>query len=517
MDLELSVHASASPASLKPRPKPKLGLRAWMSRVLEECDRASLAFAADPVHDLRVAIRRCRSLADGIIPIDPDRRWKQLKKNAKKLFSALGDLRDVHVMVEWVAKLFPADDTVGHTLLAFARAEEDRRKQMAREELDSFDRKAWSQLERALPARLSALRPGHIVFKHLALERWTEAHELHRRAMRSRSAAGLHQARIGIKRLRYTVENFLPRQHADWGRDLKEMQDLLGEIHDLDVLWHTALQIHAFPDVDARSRWHKKISEARNQRLDRYRAAMTGRQSLWQRWRSELPTGPQIQSAALNRLKVWAAFLDSDFQKSQHAANLSLQLFHGLSAHSLVPAGHARNLELILEVAALARDVGRDPGQRVRPKASARRLASMRVPLGWSDEDVQLAAAVVRYHYKRLPAASHTAMRTLALPDRRAVVFLAGILRIASALDPGCSGRVTQIMVEERNSQLYLYARGYSASGPMAQEIAAARYLLESALRRPILVRPLRGTKQAKKSKHHQSQPPAKPQLRLIA
>ena len=223
--------------------------------------------------------------------------------------------------------------------------------------------------------------------------------------MRSRSAAGLHQARIGIKRLRYTVENFLPRQHAEWGRDLKEMQDLLGEIHDLDVLWHTALHIHAFPDVDAPSRWHKTILEARDQHLDRYRAAMTGRQSLWQRWRSELPAGQQIQSAALNRLKVWATFLDSDFQKSQHAANLSLQLFHGLSAHSLVPAGHARNLELILEVAALARNVGRDPGQRVRPKASARRLASMRVPLGWSHEDVQLAAAVVRYHYKRLPAA----------------------------------------------------------------------------------------------------------------
>jgi CHAD domain-containing protein len=510
------LHASASPSSLRPRSKPKLGLRAWMSRVLEECDRASVAFAADPVHDLRVAIRRCRSLADGIIPIDPDRRWKELKKDAKKLFSALGDVRDMHVMLEWVEKLFPADDAVAQALVAFTQAEEQRLKQTAREELDSFDRKAWSQLERTLPGRLSALRPGHIVFKHLALERWTEAYALHQRAMRNRSVAALHQARIGIKRLRYTVENFLPRQHAEWGRDLKEIQDLLGEIHDLDVLWRAALQIHAFPDADTRSRWHKTILEARDQRLARYRDVMTGKQSLWLQWRLQLPPAEQVSSAALSRLKVWASFLDPDFQKSRHAANLSLQLFHGLAAHALVPAGHERNLELILEIAALARNVGRARGQRVRPKASARRLGKMQTPLGWCDHDLKLAAAVVRYHHRRLPAARHSTMRTLELPDRRAVILLAGILRIASALDSDHSGRVTQIVVEQRKSQLYVYARGFSASSALAQEIAAARYLLESALRRPILVRPLRSSP-AKKTKQRHPQPLASPQLKLIA
>ena len=45
----------------KSRPKPKLGLRAWMERVLVECDRAAAGFDIDAVHDLRVALRRCRS------------------------------------------------------------------------------------------------------------------------------------------------------------------------------------------------------------------------------------------------------------------------------------------------------------------------------------------------------------------------------------------------------------------------------------------------------------------------
>ena len=60
--------------------KKQAGLAFWMRRVLQECDRASIAFAPDPVHDLRVALRRCCSMADGIAAIDPDRAWKDMKK-----------------------------------------------------------------------------------------------------------------------------------------------------------------------------------------------------------------------------------------------------------------------------------------------------------------------------------------------------------------------------------------------------------------------------------------------------
>src|SRR3974377_2252388 len=90
-----------SPGTVPVKPRPKLGLRAWMERVLEECDRTAQAFAADPVHDLRVALRRCRSLADGLMAIDPDPSWKEMKRAGKKLFQALGGLRDLHVMQEW--------------------------------------------------------------------------------------------------------------------------------------------------------------------------------------------------------------------------------------------------------------------------------------------------------------------------------------------------------------------------------------------------------------------------------
>jgi CHAD domain-containing protein len=506
MDGEPPLHATVPLTPVKPRSKPKRGLRAWMLRVLEECDRAAVDFAADPVHDLRVAIRRCRSMADGLIPIDPDPNWKEMKQAAKKLFAALGGLRDMQVMMEWVNQLASPDDPAAVNLIAFARAQEARLKHDARVELDRFDRKAWRQWSNALPRRSSVLRPGNIVFQHLALERWTQAYELHQRAMRGRSAVALHQTRIGIKHFRYTVENFLPRQHAAWSTDLKEIQDLLGEIHDLDVLWHTALQIHAFPDLEDRTRWHQRILEERTRRLDRYRSRMTGKHALWHEWRMQLPLTKQIHSAALARLKVWAAFLDPDFPHAQRIANLALQLFHGLAAHQLIPGPHERNLELILQVAAYAHDVGRSRTRRVHAKASAKLLRKLHPPLGWSPHDLKLAAAVVRYHDGGLPSARQKTLHSLEHGDRRAVTLLAGILRIAVALDGDRSGHITHLMVEQRNKQLYIYAHGYSQTGTLAQEVAAARYLLETTLRRPLLVRtwrtsrkkPLSGSRQSK-------------------
>jgi hypothetical protein len=76
-----------------------------MLRVLEECDKVSSDVSADPVHDLRVALRRCRSMADGMMAMDPDRNWKAMKKAGKQLFQRLGALRDAQIMMEWIEKL----------------------------------------------------------------------------------------------------------------------------------------------------------------------------------------------------------------------------------------------------------------------------------------------------------------------------------------------------------------------------------------------------------------------------
>jgi CHAD domain-containing protein len=476
-----------------------------MERVLVECDRASSSFHPDPVHDLRVALRRCRSLADGLMVMDSDSSWKEMKKAGKKLFQALGDLRDMQVMQAWIEKLGDPNDAVTLKLLDHVHAREAAAKQEAFKALDQFDRKQWRQWSRSLPQRAARVRSGSVVFKHLALEKWTAAYELHKRAMRTRSQVALHELRIGIKRFRYTVENFLPREHAVWGGDLKELQDMLGEVHDLDVLWAMAVEIGAFHDFESREPWREKVNQERAKRVERYREKMIGPQSLWRVWRAELPSGSQLRAAALARLQVWAGFLDPDFAHSQRVARLSLQLYDGLrEARLLSPAAGRRGGEPrlydemnhvwrdVLQVAALLHDVGKAKGEKGHEKDSFRMIRKLAQPLGWSAREMGMAAVVARYHCGALPGARRKPLRTLELPDRRVAVQLAGVLRLANALDSR-NGIEPKLAVSVDHRAVMVQASGYSAMAQSAENVAAARHLLETVLRRPVLVRALRG------------------------
>src|SRR5271169_5634323 len=369
-----------------------------MLRVLHECDNVAADFGADPVHDLRVSLRRCRSLADGMMAVDPDPQWKAMRKAGKRLFQRLGDLRDIQIMMEWIDHLHPATnvertllsalppeaehsshvpgaasttelagdnarDAAAKALLEILRHRESEQKHEARAALEEFDRKQWRQWSKSLPLRAARIRPGSPVFKHLALERWTAARELHTRALRNRSQVAFHTLRIGIKRFRYIVENFLPAEHKAWSNDLKHMQDLLGEVHDLDVLWATALSCHIFPDDASRKTWHARIVEERTKRIKEYRQRMVGPDSLWNVWRAGLPQGKQIQQIATSRMKLWAKALDPDFAHSERVARLALELYDGLSAAGLLGPlqeatnGNGADTRSSLYLAALLHDV----------------------------------------------------------------------------------------------------------------------------------------------------------------
>jgi len=506
-------------------PKPKLGLRAWMERVLVECDSAAAGFDADPVHDLRVALRRCRSLADGLIAIDPDPSWKDMKKAGKKLFQALGELRDMQVMQEWIEKLSSARDVaspsagdlssvdpVAIKLLDHLHAREAECKQHAFKDLNQFDRKQWRQWSRTLPQRASRVRPGSVVYLHLALEKWTAAYELHKHALRTRSQVSWHELRIGIKRFRYTVENFLPRQHALWGDDLKELQDLLGEVHDLDVLWATAIApgLNAFPDVESRKRWREMLNAARTRRIARYREKMVGKHSLWHVWRSELPSGPQLRTAAMSRLRTWAGYLDPDFAHSQRVTQLALLLYDGLKDAGLLKHESSPNLvqddqqtdpRTILQAAALMHDVGKAKSTQNHQKISYRMIRGLARPLGWSARELELTAVVARYHRGALPHPRGKTMQMLELADRPIAMELAGVLRLANALDtrhglPVGENEIApkpelSLKVSLQDRFVLVRTSGYSALDSSAESVAAARHLLETVLRRPVIVRAL--------------------------
>lgn len=560
-----NVDKKIAPGKIAPKKtvQKTTGLHYWMQRVLEECDRVSADFSADPVHDLRVSLRRCRSMADGLIALDPDPDWKAMKKAGKRLFQRLGDLRDIQVMMEWIEKLHPEDESVERVVRALLPASppaernpeaigdistkeprsesqlptasqlhtlrepaaqalleilirrEAEQKREARAALGEFDRKQWRQWSRSLPQRAAHIRPGSGVFKHLALERWTAARDLHNRALRNRSKVAFHTLRIGIKRFRYIVENFLPEEHQAWSNDLKAVQDLLGEVHDLDVLWATALASQIFsaetfsseisPDEsftdeilskheafsvgELRERWHRQIADERAKRIERYYKKMVGPNSLWNVWRAGLPQGKQIQALATQRMKLWAKALDPDFAHSEHVARLALELYDGLAAKRLLGGAAGSKLDLptspgmsrrgdpadgsgarsSLMMAALLHDVGKSKGNKGHHKTSLELIKAHSTPLGWNAPDMQRAAIVARFHSGALPTRSHKALRDLLPDEQKTIIQLAAILRLANAFDVSHDGHIRRLQIENGPTQNRRITSGIGNAAPKGQ------------------------------------------------
>ena len=456
----------------------KSGLLYWAQRVVEECENASHDFAADPVHDLRVAIRRCRSMADGFLSVDPDPGWKQMKRMAKPLFASLGDLRDVQVMMEWVDKLSSPDDPARPILLLELQLRETQFKSAAQQELGKFDRKEWLALNAHLAARAEKIPLGGVVFQLLALERWNDARELHRTALRNRSGAAYHQLRIGIKRLRYTVENFLPALHEQWSKDLRDLQDALGEVHDFDVLW-AMLRSHGEVAAEVRTRWHETIQAERDKRLGVYRERMIGRESLWQKWRAALPAEDQLQAAGLEKFRTWAAFLDPQFGHATHVASIALTLYDGLAEHKVIPAD--RRQRCIVEAAALTEEVGWSKHEKGRRKRSFKLLQKLARPPGWSPQDMRAVAIIAHYHQGSIAPVSDPMFTGIPARSRTQLLRLAGILRLANSLTDAAQSSGTKLDVECKDGVISITVDGVDAQiGSAGERLARAKYLLEA-------------------------------------
>ena len=157
-------------------------------------------------------------------------------------------------------------------------------------------------------------------------------------------------------------------------------------------------------------------------------------------------------------------------------------------------------------------DVGKAKGaddrqknpQKNPQKSSYRMIRGLARPLGWSARELEMAAVVARYHRGALPRPRGKAMQQLELPDRPIAMELAGVLRLANALDAG-HGRngnegAPRLEVSAHDHFVLVRVPGYSALDGSAEGVAGARHLLETVLRRPVLVRALRASAGASRS-----------------
>ena len=289
----------AETISLPKRASLNSGFDLWMERVLERADEAERDWNADAVHDLRVALRRCRTMAEALDEVNPSPGWRKLKKSSRELFHALGELRDVQVESGWLKKLAPSGDPVRKHMLTLLAGQEKLHRAKAERALNAFDRKSWKKLTRKLSPKAQFFPLESVVFQRLALARLNQAAELFQKARKSRSTVAWHRLRIGVKRFRYIVENFLPQRCEAWCGDLQRMQDLLGDVHDMDVLRAKIrhLSVERRPSVVAQ--WNERIDTRRKSCLEAFLQLSAGPSSPWLTWRAGFQWGHALVAASV--------------------------------------------------------------------------------------------------------------------------------------------------------------------------------------------------------------------------
>ena len=490
----LSLTVTRSPFAIGPVTGSKTeyrGLSYWMNRVLEELGALHASPDADTVHDLRVAIRRCRSMASAMEEVDPDPAWPAMRKVARRLFRALGALRDAQVLEGWIKKLGPESDPLRTQLLASLEADEKRLTESALRVAAKFDEKEWAHLERRLRQRARLVPIGGLAAECLALERFEEAKELHNRALRTEKTKPWHGLRIDLKRFRYTVEGLLPEHYAAWSESLKRLQDLLGEVHDLDVLLELVKEAKGSeaPEVSESAKaWQERIAQELHERFETYRQLMLGKTSLWHEWRHNLPHGDRLDAAARARLRATARAADAHSRRTGQVSRLAIRVFELLHRAQAAPVFQEANMRRLMETAAKLHGIGAAGEGRLSAKAARKFLLGLTVPPNWTAEEWDLMAWAVRYHRGPEPKLKN-GFAKLSDEGQNAVRALAGVLRLARALRKSGIERAVGLRCEKSADAIVLSLPGLTDSEETAARLAAAKHLLESVLEKPLILK----------------------------
>jgi len=465
------------------------GLSFWMDRVIKALENVRSSPDADAVHDLRVAIRRCRSVAAVMEEVDPDSAWPAMRKVARKLFRGLGALRDAQVMDEWVKKLVPETDPVRTHLQTAFESNEPKLRENALRVAGKFDQKSWKRLERTVHQRSRLVPVGSLAAECLALERFESARDLHSKALRTEKSKPFHALRIGLKRFRYSVESLLPEHYAAWGDNLKRLQDMLGEIHDLDVLAEVVKKSDFHETEDSLKLWQEIIERERHERIETYRRLTLGKTSLWNIWRSGLPTNGRVEAAALARLRATARAVDPHVRRTSQISRVAVALFDAFKRAGSAPAFSDASLHRVMLAAARLHGVGDAEAGKSPQKAARKFLLALTIPPGWSNQDWELLALAVRYHRGTEPRAKDGPFSKLSAEQQNSVRALAGILRLARALRKCGVASGAGLRAEKSTDAIVLRVPGLADDVETAARLAAGKHLLEDHLRTPLIVK----------------------------
>ena len=198
------------------------------------------------IHQARVATRRLR---EAMPLVEAGKPGRQIERVARDLTSVLGTVRELDVALLMLAELEGTDGVPPGAVACLRRAVGNERRALHAETAKRIDRCDMDRLQRKALKALEKKGDG----RKGSVDRHEQVAAARRRAARRAErlelaieAAGaiylperLHQVRIAVKKLRYALEivRDLSGSRAEARiRVLKRSQDLLGRMHDLEVL-----------------------------------------------------------------------------------------------------------------------------------------------------------------------------------------------------------------------------------------------------------------------------------------
>ena len=186
----------------------------------------------DSIHQARVATRRLRE----VLPlVQSGWRGRKLRRKVRRLTRALGPVRELDVAIQTLDTFTGEAPRAALTHLKQVVRQERRRlftamaRDVARVDLDKLRRRAAAAARRSTGIDTAARAARRAVRLQSAIDSAGSIYLPDR----------LHQVRIAVKKLRYALElgRSAGRSRANtYLRTLKTAQDLLGRMHDLEVL-----------------------------------------------------------------------------------------------------------------------------------------------------------------------------------------------------------------------------------------------------------------------------------------
>jgi exopolyphosphatase / guanosine-5'-triphosphate,3'-diphosphate pyrophosphatase len=168
---------------------------------------------------------------------------------------------------------------------------------------------------------------------------------------------------------------------------------------------------------------------------------------------------------------------------ARKVADISSLLFTALEPLHELPPSYGK----LLEAASYLHDVGHFVSDISHHKHSWYVVANSDLA-GFTERERLLIAALCRYHRRSLPSPEHTAFQSLAAEEKRTLLLLIPILRLADNLDRSHDQRIRGVDCRLRDGQVVLqvHARGDIDLEQWAAEQAAAAF--QQVYQRPIAV-----------------------------